>query len=341
MTQTVLVTGANGYIAQHVILQLLNAGYRVVGSLRDTAGGADLRNALAPHLDAAPDNDQLSFVALDLLSDDGWDTAMRDVDAVLHTASPVPIRKLNDPQDVIRPAVDGALRAVKAAHAAGVDRLVLTSSIAAIMGTDLRPDQSAYDESNWTDPARPDVAPYSQSKTLAERAVWDWQAENAPEMKITAINPAFVMGPPITPRISSSLTLVKRLMIGKGPMLPRIGFTGVDVRDIALMHLRALERPESAGRRFIGAERFQWFSEMAEQLKAAFPERRIVTRTAPNWLIRVMARFDPTLKLVVNSLGRHDLLSAEAARDVLGIEFRSAADAFEDSAHYLVKHGLV
>lgn len=341
MTQIVLVTGASGYIAQHVVLQLLDAGYRVIGSLRNTSGGPALREALASFLGSAPGDDRLSFVALDLLSDDGWNTAMQGVDAVLHTASPVPIRKLNDPQEVIRPAVEGALRAAKAAHAAGIQRLVLTSSIAAIMGTDLRPDQSAYDESNWTDLTRPDVAPYAQSKTLAERAVWDWQAEHAPKMQITAINPAFVMGPPLTPKISSSLTLVKRLMRGKDPMLPRIGFTGVDVRDIALMHLRALERPDSAGRRFIGAEEFRWFSEMATELKSAFPDRRIVTRTAPNWLIRVMARFDPTLKMVVSSLGRHDIFSADAASDVLGIEFRSAADAFQESAHYLARHGLV
>jgi dihydroflavonol-4-reductase len=160
-------------------------------------------------------------------------------------------------------------------------------------------------------------------------------------MQITAINPAFVMGPPLDNRLASSLLIVKRLMKGTDPLLARIGFTLVDVRDIALMHLRALERPESIGQRFIGAERFLWFDALGKRLKAAHPQRRIATRTAPDLLIRVLARFDPALKPVLGMLGKADPISASAATRVLGVTFRDAGAAFEAAARHMDEHGLV
>ena len=341
MSQTLLVTGANGYIAQHVVLQALQAGHVVVGSLRDATRGEALREVLAPHLGATPGADRLRFVSLNLLEDHGWEAAMDRVDAVLHTASPVPMMQPEDPEEVIRPAVDGAMRAVRAAKVAGITRLVLTSSIAAIMNDRLRPGQTAYDESNWTDPSDPAVIPYSRSKTLAERAVWDWQKAEGPEMQITAINPAFVMGPPLDDRMSSSLLIVKRLLKGKDPVLARIGFTMVDVRDIAQMHLRALERPESIGHRFVGADRFFWFSDLAKRLKARFPDRKIATRTAPDLMIKLMARFDPALRPATGMLGKSDPISSKAAQSVLGIDFHDAGAAFEAAAQHMVDHKLV
>lgn len=341
MTQTVLVTGATGYIAKHIVLQLLNEGYSVVASARSLSREAELRDAMAPHLTDPAALDRLRVVALDLLSDTGWTEAMTGVDVVMHTASPVPIRQPKDEEETIRPAVDGAMRAVRAAQAAGITRVIMTSSIAAVMGCDLPAGQTVYDETNWTDLSKPGHSPYVKSKTMAERAVWEWQKTEAPEMQITMINPAFVMGPPLDENFASSVYLVKRLLMAKDPMLPRIGFTCVDVYDIALMHIRAMQRPESIGKRFIGAERFFWFSEMAVMLKQALPGRKIVTRVAPNFVIRFLALFDPAIRTILRNLDKQDEMSSEQARSVLGVTMRDSGQAIVKTGQYLVDNNHV
>lgn len=339
--KTVLVTGATGYIAKHLVLQLLQAGYTVVGSARSVSREAELKAALEPHLSDASALDRLRVVALDLSTDEGWDAAMDGVDVLMHTASPFPLTQPKDEQETIRPAVDGALRAVKAAQAAGITRVIMTSSTVAIMNTDLPPGRTAYDESDWTDLNSPTSNPYVKSKTMAERAVWDWQAKDAPDMQITMINPAFVQGAPLDKNFGTSIRVVERLLSGKDPMLPNFGFPCVDVRDIALMHIRALEKPESIGKRFAGVEQFIWFAEMAELLKTDHPDRKIVTRVAPNFVIRLLALFDASIRSIVPVLGRRDEVSNAQARDILGIEFRDARESVRDAGAYLIDNKLV
>jgi dihydroflavonol-4-reductase len=341
MTQTVLVTGATGYIAKHLVLQLLNEGHTVVGSARSLGREAELRQALTPHLNNRDTLDRLRIVPLNLLSNDGWEAAMQGVDVVMHTASPVPIAQPKNPEDTIRPAVDGAMRAVRAAHKAGIHRVIMTSSIAAITTSDLRPDQTEYDETNWTDLSRPNVSPYTRSKTMAEQAVWEWQKLTAPEMQITMINPSFVMGQPLDNTVSSSINLVTRLLKGTDPMLPRIGFTCVDVRDIAAMHVRAMERPESIGKRYIGANGFYWFADLAALLRADFPNRKIAKRVAPDILIRALAIFDPAIRSVLGGLGRSETMSSAQAQTDLGIVFRDPAIAVRETAAHLVENDMV
>lgn len=341
MTHTVLVTGATGYIAKHIVLQLLNEGHTVVGSVRSLSRGAEVRDAVAPHLTDPKGLDRLKIVALDLLRDEGWDAAMDGVDVVMHTASPVPVIQPKDENETIRPAVDGAMRAVQAARRAGVTRVIMTSSIAAVMGCKLAAGQTAYDETNWTDLSRSGLSPYVKSKTLAEKAVWDWQASDAPEMQITMINPAFVMGAPLDAHFASSVTIVTRLFSGKDPMLPRIGFTCVDVGDIARMHLRAMAVPASIGQRFIGAQHFFWYSEIARILQADHPDRRLAKPTAPNFLVRFLALFDPTARRILPTLGRRDPLSADSARKVLGIDFRDTTESIRETGRFLVSNNLV
>ncbi|MFK7753525.1 MAG: NAD-dependent epimerase/dehydratase family protein [Sedimentitalea sp.] len=339
--KTVFVTGATGYIAKHIVLQLLNAGHRVVGSSRSVDRLDEMQKALRPHLKDPASLDHMSLVALDLTTDAGWDTAMQGADVMMHTASPVPIRQPKDPQVTIRPAVDGAMRAVRAARAAGIRRVIMTSSIAAVSGTDLPMGKTVYDEDDWTDLNQPRLTPYTQSKTLAERAVWDWQKDEAPEMQITMINPAFVMGPPLDCNFASSIHLIERVLKRMDPMLPRIGFHLVDVRDIAAMHLNAMERDASIGQRFIGTEAFLWFEEIADLLRADHPDLRIAKRRAPNWLMRVMALFDPAIRSVITSLDRNDAMSNARAHDVLGINFHDSAQAVRDTGQFLVKGGHV
>ncbi|WP_050928589.1 SDR family oxidoreductase [Aestuariivita boseongensis] len=341
MSKTVLVTGATGYIAKHLVLQLLDAGYTVKGSARSLSREGELRDALGPRLSDPSALDRLSVVPLDLSSDDGWDKAMEGVDVVMHTASPFPLSQPRDENDLIRPAVDGALRAVKAARAAGVTRVIMTSSTAAVVTKDPAPGQTQFTENDWTDVTHPAATAYVKSKTMAEKAVWDWHASDAPDMQITMINPSFVQGAPLDDNFGTSIQVIERLLKGKDPLLPRFGFTCVDVRDIALMHIRAMERPESIGKRFIGADRYLWFQDFGLILKAQHPSRKIPTRLAPNALIRFLALFDPSIRTIVPTLGRKDVASGAQAEKILGISFRNVEDAIREAGAYLVERDLV
>ena len=246
----VLVTGASGFIAKHVVRELLDAGYRVRGSVRSAARRQEVADAVRPNLADPADLDN-RLTCVDLERDEGWDEAMEGVDVLMHTASPLPFEQPDNEEEIIRPAVDGTLRALKAAHRTGVKRVIMTSSSAAIANGELEPGREAHDERDWTDLSDPRATPYVKSKTLAERAAWDYVEKNAPEIGLTTINPVFVLGPPLDGTLGTSMKVVQRLLRAKDPMLPNFGFATVDVRDIAAMHVKALARPETVGRRLI------------------------------------------------------------------------------------------
>lgn len=336
---TVFVTGATGFIAKHVVLQLLEAGYAVRGSVRAPDRADEVRNAIAPHLkDAAASMDRLDFVTLDLTRDDGWAEALAGCDALLHTASPFPMSQPKDEAHVIRPAVEGALRALRAAQAAGVGRVVMTSSVVAVEGTDLPRGRNEYTEEDWTETDRATTTAYAKSKTLAERAAWDFSKSRAPDMALTTINPALVLGPPLDRHYGTSIAVVERILRARDPMLPRFGFSVVDVRDVAAAHVRALQRDASIGQRIILADRFMWVRDMAEILKVAHPDRKIVTRRAPDFAVRGLAVFDRAVASIVPSLGKSWSFSRTRAEDVLGIEFMPAEGAVRASADWLIRN---
>ena len=341
MTKTVLVTGATGYIAKHLVLQLLNAGYNVVGSARSLSRETEMHDALRPHLEDESALSRLRMVALDLSSDDGWDAAMEGVDVLMHTASPFPLSQPKDENDLIRPAVDGALRAVKAAKAAGITRVIMTSSTVSVMTGDLPPGKATFNEEDWSDLSHPAATPYAKSKTMAERAVWDWQASDAPEMQITMINPSFVQGAPLDENYGTSIAVVERLLKGQDPMVPDIAFVTVDVRDIAKMHILAMETDASINNRYIGAERLMSFQDIARELKSAYPDRKIPTRVAPNLVIRLLSLFDPAIRSILPSLGRRDLASNEKARSDLGMDFHDVRQSIREAGTFLVERNLV
>ncbi|MDA9980147.1 NAD-dependent epimerase/dehydratase family protein, partial [Yoonia sp.] len=312
------------------------------GTVRDLGRGAEVTEAVRPQL--SDDSDltvRLTFVALDLTEDAGWTDAMNGVDVLMHTASPFPLDQPKHEDDLIRPAVDGAMRALRAAHAAGITRVVLTSSTAAISGSALPAGDTSFDETNWTDPTDPDVAAYARSKTLAEQAAWDFVRNDAPDMNLTTINPGFVLGAPLDQHFGSSIQVIERLLRGKDPMLPDIGFATVDVLDVAEMHVTVIEKPETFGQRIMAVDSFQSFKDLAQAVKIAFPDRKMPTRVAPNFLIRLLARFDPTIKSIVPSLGRVDKVDNARALATVGRGMRQARKAAVSSAKYLIDNKLV
>ena len=342
MTQTVLLTGASGYIAKHIALQLLEAGYNVRGTVRDLSRGTEVTDAIRPHLkDDSNLETRLAFVALDLTTDTGWTEAMDGVDVLMHTASPFPLDQPKNEDDLIRPAVDGAMRALRAAHAAGVKRVILTSSTAAISGSALPAGDISFDETNWTDPTDPDAGAYVRSKTLAEQAAWNFVSKDAPDMHLTTINPGFVLGAPLDQHFGTSIQVIERLLRGKDPMLPDIGFSTVDVQDVAEMHVTVINKPETFGQRIMTVDSFLTFKDIAQAVKAAFPSRRIPTRVAPNFLIRILGRFDPTIKSIIPGLGRVDKIDNSRARATIGRGMRQARKSVVSSATYLIDNKLV
>jgi dihydroflavonol-4-reductase len=335
MAETVLLTGVSGFIAKHVALKLLNAGYNVRGTVRRLDRAGEVHDALQPYLtDTAG---QLSLVQADLEADAGWAEAMAGISALVHTASPFPIAQPKDPALVIRPAVEGTERVLKAAAAAGVTRVVLTSSVVAVVN-EAKPD-TLQDEADWCDTSLPTTTPYGKSKTLAERAAWEIARTRG--LRLTTINPGLVLGPPLDEHYGSSLGLVERFMKGRDPMLPPMGLPVVDVRDVAEMHLRALQRPETEGRRYIAASGTLAFAEMARMLKAAYPARRIPTREAPKVLVRFLALFDPAIRSILPKLGHLERVSNTRAVSEMAMEFIAPKAALLASADWLAKHGKV
>lgn len=340
--KNVFVTGATGFLAKHIVLQLLNAGHSVTGSLRDLSRAQEVRDAVAPGLrDADRQLARLRFVALDLTRDDGWAEALGGSHVLMHTASPFPIEQPKDPDELIRPAVDGTLRALKAARQAGVGRVVLTSSTAAVISGTLRAGQIAYDETNWTDLSDPDISAYVRSKTMAERAAWDFIASGPPDTTLTVINPGFIVGPPLDDHFGSSIGVVRRILRGKDPMSPAFSFSMVDVRDVAEMHLRVMERPEDAGKRYLAVAGSMWMAAMAKTLQGEYPDRKLPTRTAPNFVMRLLGLFDAQIRSILPELGRNPQVSNHRARTDLGMKFRPPKEALVASARYLTERDLV
>lgn len=336
--KTVLLTGATGFIAKHICVQLLDAGYSVRASLRSLDRADEVHDAVSAHVNnKAIVGQYLSFVELDLNKDEGWAEAMTNIDVLMHTASPFPIEQPDDEELLIRPAVDGALRAVKAANSAGIRRIIMTSSSTAIANA-AKPVGAAYDESDWSD-LSDDVMPYAKSKTLAEKAVWDYVRDEATHLQVTMINPGFVLGPALDANYGTSLQVIERLLEAKDPAVPNFGFSTVHVHDIAKMHVKAIDTSDSIGKRFCGVSSFMWFPEMARIIAAEYPGKKIPTRIAPNFLIKILGIFDKSIRQqVIPNLGIRKNISNQRAKDILGIEFIDVDQAVRDAASSIIQH---
>lgn len=337
----VLVTGGSGFIGSHCILQLLAAGHQVRTTVRSARREADVR-ALLKQGGADP-GEALSFAIADLQKDEGWPEAVAGCDYVLHVASPFPESVPKDENELIIPAREGALRVLRAARDAGVKRVVLTSSFAAIgYGHPRR--EEPFDETVWTDPTSPDVQPYAKSKTLAEKAAWDFIEREGGSLELATVNPVGVFGPVLGPDYSTSILMVQRLMDGAVPGLPRLTFGVVDVRDVADLHLRAMTAPEARGERFLAvAGDFMSMADMAQVLRRRMGRaaRRVPAFQLPDVVVHLASWFDPAVGQLLPELGKTKNASSAKARRVLGWEPRSNEEALVSTAESLVKLGLL
>lgn len=337
---TILVTGGTGFLGSRCIAQALAAGHRVRASVRDPAREPQLRAALArAGVDAG---DRLSLHAADLRRDDGWSAAAAGCDYALHVASPFPAEIPRDENELIAPAREGTLRVLRAARDAGLRRVVLTSSFAAV-GYGHPPRPAPFDESVWSDTAAP-LAPYVKSKTLAERAAWEFVAGEGGGLELAVVNPVGIFGPVLSDDYATSILLVKRLLDGALPGAPKLHFGVVDVRDVADLHLRAMTDPAARGERFLAtAGDFLSVSEMAALLRRNLgaAARKAPTRELPNWLVRLAALADPAVRQIVPDLGNRKNASNAKAKRVLGWNPRSAEEALVATARSLIELGVV
>jgi nucleoside-diphosphate-sugar epimerase len=339
---TVLVTGASGFIGLHCVLQLLQQGYRVRGTVRSQARADEVREAMEAN--AAVDlGHRLEIVEADLTRDEGWADAVRGCTYVLHVASPFPNRAPEHEDELIKPAKEGTLRVLKAAANAGVKRVVVTSSLAAVSGGHPVDNARVYTEDDWSIVER--CPPYPKSKTLAERAAWDFVAslEGDAPMELSVINPGAVLGPVLNRHYSTSGEIVRKLMAKELPGTAKIGFAWVDVRDVASAHIAAMTAPGAAGQRFCCAIEFSWIDEVADILARRFgPEGwKVPTRRLPNFMVRVVAMFDPTVKTVVSDLGRVRRVSSDRIRSVLKWQPHSLEEMVVSMGETMIQQGIV
>jgi nucleoside-diphosphate-sugar epimerase len=336
--KTVLVTGGSGYLAGWCIIDLLQRGYRVRTTVRNPSRERDVYDAVESQVGQGP---HLTVHQADLMSDDHWANVIEGCDYVLHVASPFPPKQPKDPDELIVPAREGTLRVLQTALDHGVKRVVVTSSIAAVRlakGGQAK----VLDESDWTDPDDTSLTPYVRSKTVAELAAWDLVKQRGEEERLATVNPGAIIGPVLHDDLSYSLQAIQRLLDG-GPGVPRLGFSFVDVRDVADLEIKAMTAPEAGGQRFIAVTKFMWMAEAGQVLRDRLGERasKVPTRTVPDLLVKGMSLFDPGIRSVVAGLGKKQELTSEKARTTLGWSPRPIEDTIAETAETLIHHGVV
>jgi nucleoside-diphosphate-sugar epimerase len=338
---TILVTGGSGFIASHCILQLLAAGHQVRTTVRNLSKESGAR-ALLKQGGAEPDG-RLSFFAADLEKDAGWPEAVAGCEYVLHVASPFPANMPTREEDLIVPAREGALRVLRASRAAGVRRVVLTSSFAAI-GYGHAPQDAPFDEKTWTKPDGPGMTAYVKSKTMAERAAWDFAGTGGGLPELSVVNPVGVFGPVLGPDYSTSILIVQRLMDGAVPGCPRLYFNAVDVRDVAALHVLAMTHPAARGERFLAvAGDSMSMLDIAAVLKKHMgaAAARVPLRRLPDFLVRIAALRDPALRQIIPELGKKKAAANGKAKRLLGWMPRSNDEAIIATAESLLRLGLL
>jgi dihydroflavonol-4-reductase len=335
--QTVLVTGGSGFLGGWCLVELLQRGYRARTTVRSLAREAEVRANVGSQ---AVVGDRLSVLAADLTKDEGWARAIDGCDFVLHVASPFPPAQPKDPDELIVPAREGTLRVLRASLDAGVKRVVVTSSVAAVRHGASEEDQLGrpLTEEDWSDPDNPHVTPYTRSKTIAELAAWEYVRAQGAQERLVTVQPGAIVGPVLGDDLSYSLQAVQRMLTGRMPGVPRLGFSFIDVRDVAALHVGAMTAPDAAGERLIAAGTFLWLSEVAAMLRDQLgaDADKVPRRGVPNLLVRVLSRFDPELRSIVGDLGKKTTFSMENAERRVGWRPRPVQETIVDCARSLL-----
>jgi nucleoside-diphosphate-sugar epimerase len=335
--QTVLVTGGSGFLGGWCLVELLRQGYNARTTLRDLARESEVRAGVESQVDPG---DRLTFHAADLTSDAGWAEAVGGCDYVLHVASPFPPSQPDDPDELIVPAREGTLRVLRASLDAGVERVVVTSSVAAVRNgrSAASADGRALTEADWSDPDDTRLTPYTRSKTIAELAAWDCVQSRGATERLVTVQPGAIVGPVLGADRSYSLQAVERMLTGRMPGVPRLGFSFIDVRDVAALEVAAMTAPEAGGQRLIAAAWFLWLSEVGEILRRELgaEAKKVPRRRVPDLAVRIMARFDPEIRSVVGELGQKTTYSVENAKRRVGWTPRPIEQTIVDCARSLL-----
>ena len=331
----VLVTGASGFIGLHCIAQLLQAGYQVKGSLRSRARESEIRNALSKVVNA---ENRLEICELDLLKDDGWDEAVSGCDYVMHVASPLLDREPKDQDEIIRPAHEGLMRAIKSSVRNKVKRFVMTSSFSAIGYGHVK---DVFDESHWTDTTQK-IGAYNKSKAIAEKAMWDYLDSLKDEEKIeaVAINPTLVIGASLSDDVGTSNIFLQKMLDGSYPVVPKVHFGYVTVKDTAKAHVAAMTHPHANGKRFILAERCMWLFEVNKILRK-HGYKKAPIRQAPNLLMKFLALFNNEASAIAGFVGKTKYTNSENAKNILNFNFENVEVGILEIAQQLETLGVI
>lgn len=335
-----MITGVSGFLGSHMAVEGLKRGYKVVGTIRNKEKEAEVISTLKPHVSEDQLNN-LQFSYCDLTKSEGWSEAMVGCEAIIHVASPFNLELPKHEDDLIIPARNGVKHVFEAALQNNIHRIVQTSSIAAIMYGNEK-GKSNFDETNWTDVNGPMVSPYTKSKTLAEKLVWEIAQQN-PQLKVTTINPGFILGPIFGKDPGTSAAVILKMMKGEYPGVPQLGFPTVDVRDVIELHFKALESEAAIGQRYAAVSESIWFKEIAQFVLDAQPSynKKVKAKELPNWFMKIFALFEKSTRMIIPELGFKANISNEKAKQQLGFAPRTAKEAVMATANALVEMKLV
>lgn len=338
--KTVLLTGVTGFLGSHTAIQLLEKGYKVVGTMRDLKRADSIRSVINKHTDHIAN---LSFAEADLMDSEVWNTLTAGVDFVQHIASPFPRTLPKHENDLIEPAKNGTLHVLKAAAKNGVKRVVLTSSTGAIVYGKPKGNRSGtYTEKDWTDATnKEDTTPYFRSKTIAERAAWDFIDTDSSGLELATVCPGAILGPVLEKDFGTSANIVIKVLDGSTPAIPDIGFDMVDVRSVADLLIRAMEQPKAANERFVGSAGYMSFKEVAQILRSAYPDRSIPSRSLPNFAVRLFSYIDTSLKPILNDLSIERKVDNIKAQSLLGWQPIDNAEAVKSCAASVIEQSIV
>lgn len=341
LNKTVLVTGGSGFVGAHCILQLLQKEYSVKTTIRSLAKKEEVISMLKKG--GIANFEKLSFIIADLTTDENWDEAAKDCEYVLHVASPIFLRLPKHEDEMIKPAVEGTLRVLKAARNAGVKRVVMTSNFGAV-GYSHKDTSTLITEESWTNPEEKGLSTYNKSKVLAEKAAWDFMNEEAGSLELSVINPMGIFGPSLSPVLSSGFELLKKVIDGSMKAIPNISLGIVDVRDVADLHIRAMTNPAAKGERFLAlAGGTMTLLEISKLLKAKMPEvaKNASVKKLPDWLVRFASLFNDQAKAIAPLIGVYRNASNEKAKNLLGWKPRNNEEAILATVESLLEFGHV